>query len=615
LIRKIAICLTLFATSILVNCAANPFKIPPSIKKALRESLIDNDLAIEGLEEHINEHPDSPKIALHMLHAGELRRLNNDIQIAKRWFETILEMYPTSEEKSAAMLGIAVIELDIETTIDNLDTLRIIKEEDIPDTLNADRYRILYIHHAADDAELAKIYANKARMYAQSHPITKSRIELAVGTIGPEEQTDVEEITLSEEDYLNQLEKVMSSRNWLRTIELTDLFLEKYPDSKHQLQVQAYKDRAEAEDPFEQKRIAILLPLSGKYAPAAKAIKQSLEFANTAKLEMKFYDTAWNAEKSEQENIQNIQNLIKKIVVEDGCALIIGPLLKEVAPHAAHAAQAYQIPMLSYAKSADIIHEGENIFRVSVSMDQQIDTLLNHAIDERGWKTFVAMVPENEYGKRALELFTQKAVERGGIVLRSVSYDPTTTSFLAEAKEIGLKGGSNKAPILDFDAIFIPDNHRRVPLIVSALAYEEFSIGSFLAKDHKTIYVMGLNAWNNPSIVDKGGQYLVNGIFVDAFWAGNEKESTQQFVASFQEIFGKNPNIYDALSFDVIQLVTVTLEPSSKNRADVLEHLNNANIPVPITGGAQFRANRDLDRVMDIFVIQKDGIQLWTPPE
>ena len=238
------------------------------------------------------------------------------------------------------------------------------------------------------------------------------------------------------------------------------------------------------------------------------------------------------------------------------------------------------------------------------------------------------MVPDNEYGQKALETFTAEVEERGGTVLRSVSYDPAATSFLNEARVLGLKPDPRPSPkklekdptldhpVIDFDAIFLPDNHRRVPLVVSALAYEEFSLGTFRINRHaKPTYVMGLSGWNNPGIVDKGGQYLINGVFVDAFWMGNEKESIQQFVAAYRESFEKPPNIYDALSYDVIQLATTTLDPNSENRQGVLGNLQTAYIQNPITGGSQFAENRDLDRVFDVLVIKRSGIKIWEAPE
>ena len=610
---------------------------------------MDTNSAIQNLETYITENPSSSKAPLHMIYAGELRRLNGDTQIARRWFESVAEKFPGSDEKSVAVLGMAVIDIDMGGKGSLIDTLQITPEEEVPDTLNADRYRLLYLHHLSDNPDLADVYFQKAEEYARSHPTTQQRIAALTGMIS----TSVETTTTNSDDILTSLESASKAKEWSLVDSLATDFLDANPTSEHRLQVEAFQQRAEAQDPFEANRIAILLPLTGKYAPASEAIKQSLVFANTSQLELKFYDTQFDIESPEPEkaaepkedNTQEAeeaeqkvepteeeiaieaQALIRKIVIDDGCSMIVGPLLKDSVQPLAEAAQAYRIPMISLAKPKEALEKGDHIFRVSVSIDQQVNTLINHAVDERGWTKFVAMIPDNEFGNNALEAFTAAAELRGATVLRSVSYDPAATSFLAEARQLGLKSEipptpaklekdpTLDQPVVDFDAIFIPDNYRKVPSVVSALAYEEFSVGTFrINKYAEPTYVMGLNSWNHPSIVDKGGQYLVNGIFVDAFWIGNEKESTQQFVTQYQEHFEKAPNFYSALSYDVMQLIQATLSANTESRSDVLTNLKSAYVPDPITGGSQFAIDRDLDRVLDVFVIKRGGIKVWKSP-
>ena len=58
---------TLFlGSSLLLNCAANPFQQPPVIKKAIRKSLAGSEGGVEDLERFIKSHPDNDKIARHM---------------------------------------------------------------------------------------------------------------------------------------------------------------------------------------------------------------------------------------------------------------------------------------------------------------------------------------------------------------------------------------------------------------------------------------------------------------------------------------------------------------------------------------------------------------------
>ena len=60
----------------------------------------------------------------------------------------------------------------------------------------------------------------------------------------------------------------------------------------------------------------------------------------------------------------------------------------------------------------------------------------------------------------------------------------------------------------------------------------------------QAVGVMGLNKWNHPT-VENGGQYMQNGIFVDAFWNQASDEVTQDFVTRFTRL-GKAPNIINA---------------------------------------------------------------------
>ena len=248
-----------------------------------------------------------------------------------------------------------------------------------------------------------------------------------------------------------------------------------------------------------------------------------------SRLNLQFYDTGWIEEKIEKpefekdkegnivdqeaydkwqaeeekrkEELQDkistqTNDIVKKVVTEDGCSLIIGPLLKEVALHAAASAKAYQIPLISLSKSDAVLDYGDFIFRFSIPVTQQVTALVDHAMDQREWKTFVAMVPDNEYGKNAFTIFKSEVEKKGGQVLRSVFYDPKATSFLNEARELGLKPEKRPTekelekdptldhPTVDFDAIFIPDNHRRLPSVASSLAFEEFQLA------HSALIVM-----------------------------------------------------------------------------------------------------------------------------
>jgi ABC-type branched-subunit amino acid transport system substrate-binding protein len=628
----------------------------------MRVGLMDVESAAEMVEKDLSNADIENQPSLLVL-AGEYRRLNGDYKNARTHFQLVVTDHPTTPEKNAAALGMAIIDFESGKN-QSLDTIRTALEESVPDTLNADRFRVLFLAEMDKNGPLAERYRNKAEIYAKSHTITQSHFDRDIGSSettsntanGEQEDTYNEGIETSELERIDNMKLALESKDWGIVIASADTFSKDFPESEYTFLVEAYKDRATAQEPFVNNRIAVFLPLSGRYGPAAQSIQNSIRFAlgSDASIDLKFYDTGWepmtplvfaDPEKPTEEELtaqlkwdednatlmetvgQNGKALVKQAVIDDGCALLIGPLLTDIAPGVAEASVAYGIPMLSLANSGSVTDAGPEVHQISIGLQQQIDTLVSHAMDVKGWSTFVAMVPQNELGTEALDVFTQSVKAKGGNVIRHIEYSDKATSFVEEARRLGLKSEIRPTekqlekdptldhPTIDFDAIFIPDNHRKTPLITSALAAEEFSIGSFRINRHaKPVGVMGLNKWNHPTVVKNGGQYMQNGIFVDAFWNEATDESTQDFVTRFETEFGRKPNIINAISYDAIQIGKQVFDNTQTSRKSVTSTLHTSQFTNTVTGAKGFGEEQVLQRELKIMMIKRDRLELWTPP-
>ncbi len=653
-LSSLLLCSTLF-----INCSAGPFGAN-SNRKIIRTGLIDAGMAAEMVENGLSDASETDKASLLLL-AGEYRRLNGEYKEARIWFQQLVEEHPTSSEKNAGTLGMALIDFESGKS-QSLDTIRTASEDGVPDSLNADRYRVLFLAEMDKEGPLAERYRTKAASYAKSHPISQAHYDRDIGPLDSSNNAiDSEGIDddgnelIGEEERLQTMKLALDSKDWGTVIASAETFAKDFPESEQLFLSQAYQDRAKAEEPFVNNRIAVFLPLSGRYGPAAQAIQNSMQFAlgPDSNIDIKFYDTGWepltpltfaNPEKPTEEELaaqeqwntdaeallvtagENAQALVKKSVIEDGCGLMVGPLLTDIAPPVAKAAAAYGIPMLSLANSSSIIEEGPEIHQVSVATTQQINALVEHAIDIKGWKTFVAMIPKNDLGIEALEAFKTAVDAKGGTVLRHIEYPENATSFVEEARRLGLKSEIRPTekqlekdptldhPTIDFDAIFIPDNHRKTPLVTSALAAEEFSIGNFRINRHaQPVGVMGLNKWNHPSVVKNGGQYMQNGIFVDAFWNQASDETTQDFVTRFTEEFGKAPNIINATAYDAIQIGKQVFRSQQTSRVTIGNTLHNTVFSQMVTGASQFGDKQVLQRDFQIITIKRDRLEQWQP--
>ena len=184
-------------------------------------------------------------------------------------------------------------------------------------------------------------------------------------------------------------------------------------------------------------------------------------------------------------------------------------------------------------------------------------------------------------------------------------YDPAATDLIEFAKTMGRKdyearsaeywdlrknaeergGDPTKVvlpPILDFDAIFLPDNASRVPLACAALAYEEFPMGDFYpTKESPFVPVLGLSGWNNSTLVSTGGPYARRSYFTDAFLnemsgeepAWQQSEAQEAFVVAYKAENKRTPSPLEALVVDVGRLLAAAGKERPTTRADMLAAL------------------------------------------
>jgi ABC-type branched-subunit amino acid transport system substrate-binding protein len=146
------------------------------------------------------------------------------------------------------------------------------------------------------------------------------------------------------------------------------------------------------------------------------------------------------------------------------------------------------------------------------------------------------------------------------------AYEPSQTDFADQIKKlVGLyyprpeseipdqsrKDAANAnleeelLPIVDFDAIFIPDGYTQVGLIAPQLAYHDVT----------GIQLLGTNLWNSPKLVEMAAPYLQNSLFVDGFFTESNLPLTSQFVARYLKSFGDKPGYLEAQAYDTMRLL------------------------------------------------------------
>jgi len=605
---------------------------PAIVQQALSLAQESRTEAILLLEDYLKRGTNPNLVGIVRIHAGEQRRLAGDLPRARDHFSKAADTTGRDPNRPAGNLGVALIDIEQSASGNAMATLRLIPEKGIPHTMNADRFRLLALEAQAktEPGTAVTELCKKALAYAKEDRLVLQRVQLDLAPLLPAESvpmTSPDAGLPAELSALNRADAALSRRDFQETVRLLDAMQSAFPDSEHLPTAEWLRKRAEAQDPYHSQRIGVMLPLSGPYGAAGNQVKHTLEMAQEdsgAGMELVFRDTAGELETATE--------VFDSLVLEDGVAAILGPLLKDVAVPIAESAQLARVPLLALSQAPGITEIGEWVFRGMLTTEQQVASLLKHAMGERELKRFAIMAPDNSYGRTSVETFTRQVVEQEGEIAIAIYYDPEASDLRASASELGRKDYKARwrefkdlkeeaeevgmdpdkvvlPPLVDFDAIFIPDSARRVPLVASALAYEEFAIGAFKPKkDMTALPLLGLNAWHNEKLPELGARYVRDSLFVDAFSVHSVNPEVEAFVSRYTAALGQPPGVFEALVYDIGRMVGVTTKTKPESRQNFREAMAGVGLSRPIAGGGRFGENREVERTLLVFTIDREGI-------
>ncbi|MDP2312453.1 MAG: penicillin-binding protein activator [Pseudomonadota bacterium] len=614
------------ALPFLLLCAGAP-RLPDPIDKAMGQK--SRTTGAELLEEARGDEEQTPWL---LLYAGELRRLAGDLPAARAHFERIAGDYPASLAKAPAVLGMAVVDANGAASGNNLATLELIADAYVPPTLNADRYLLLARAKAAEGApaEDVQALADKAERFASGEKDVAKRIAKAVESLGDEPAAEPVSTEPADLEAIAAIRSAVTSGNLAKAGELAATFAEKFADSPFAREAAYAAQRAAGGVKIDPGFVAVLLPLTGTYALPAESLRAAIELGNKhagGELRLAFFDTGGTPEKCVK--------ALEQATIQQGASLVIGPLLKEEALQCASVAQAIHVPLVTLTSSEEVLVAGDQVFRGFPSTEQLVEALLKETFDVRGLKRYAIVHPTTPFGENAARIFADAVTARGGTVPARTGYDPEQKDYRATAKALGKKDYKARAgeyerlkreaernkqdvkkvvlpPLIDYDAIFIPDSYQRVALLASALAFEEFPVGRFRAhRDDAPVTLLGLNAWNSDELARRGGTYVQDSIFVDAFDARVDNAPVDTFLAAWKDLGKGDATVVEAAAYDTTRLVAAVVAAGGDRSAALL----STRLADPVAGTLGFGPDRQIARDWRLLTVTREGVRPLAPPE
>jgi ABC-type branched-subunit amino acid transport system substrate-binding protein/Tfp pilus assembly protein PilF len=388
-------------------------------------------------------------------------------------------------------------------------------------------------------------------------------------------------------------------------------------------------------------------------APKPPKKAESLDTTLTAPsgLRIVVRDTAGDPVKTRQ--------LVKDLVEQEHVIGILGDILLDTSLPAALAAEDEDVPMLSLSRRDGVPESGPWTFRLALTARKQAQALVRLTVEGMGMKRFAIMYPKDPFGVELMNSLWDELEKREAEVTAVESYAHDQTTFTAEAKSLVGRGiatstevtecrqqaqqitndyrkkkalescGDLAKPIVDFEALFVPDSYRTVSYIVPALVAEDV----LLTKDHHTVdtyrkttgnntlrpvQLLGVSMWNDPELTKRLGRQIDGAIFVDGFDAGDQTPRVQKFVQAFAAVHHSKPQLIEAQANDGAAIFQALLtgdaaHPAARTREALRQALAGLTDFPGVTGLVRFDETGDSATQLIHFVVDGEHLETRDP--
>ena len=405
--------------------------------------------------------------------------------------------------------------------------------------------------------------------------------------------------------------------------------------------------------------LGIVLPLTGDLKgfadQALNGIALTLDLQGRGNLQVEVVDSKGEPDAAADAVAQ---------LAQKGAIAILGPLGIAEGISAATRAQQLGIPIVSLSRAEGLTALGDYVFRDMPTSSSQARAVAEYAQRKLNVKSFAILQPDSSYGDEMTRYFWDAADQIGAEVrafehypLRTTTFKPfvqrmvgrtpddlaARQQFSDEAEKINreitdpyrrrkalAQLRNQQSPIVDFEAIFIPDSARTVRLAAPAIAAEdvitagcdtkELEVVKRTTKNEqlRTVQLLGTSLWDSPELVDERSgvaRYVQCSIFVDSFFANSERPATRKFVDDFNSAYHRPPGFLEAHAFDAASLVKKALE---ERRPQSREELRDAlaNMRKPFDGAAGetvFGKDREAQKPFFWLWVNRGVIQEFDP--
>ncbi len=303
-------------------------------------------------------------------------------------------------------------------------------------------------------------------------------------------------------------------------------------------------------------QIALLLPLSGQNANAGNAVRNGFfgaYFAAAAGLDQQQSIRVYDAANG------NARDLYAR-AIEDGAEFVVGPLLRPRVLELA-AEPVIPVPVLTLNYLPDDMVAPPGLYQFALAPEDEAASAATRAIAD-GHRRALALVPNNDWGRRVMTSFASSFEAAGGRLLDYRSYQPSSQDFsidieglmaLSQSVQRYQRLRANIGGPLQFD----PRRRQDADFVFLAA---DANAGRLLKSQLKFHYAGDLPVYSTSFIYSMDGRSDadLNGVmFADTPWIVSPPAWIADMPALYQEYWPDERRLgrLHAMGYDAYQLI------------------------------------------------------------
>ncbi len=361
--------------------------------------------------------------------------------------------------------------------------------------------------------------------------------------------------------------------------------------------------------PVDSHAVGILLPMKGKFAKYGVKSLQGIQLAFGI---FNSEDTDSNVKLIVEDSGEEPEQAIKalnRLAIKHHVVAVIGPMLAKGAAQISQRAQELGVPLISLSRRTGPVQD--YVFQGGMTQQLQAFEIARYAIQNLKLNRFAMIYPNDKMSTEMSENFWDAVESLGGKIVGVESYNTGETDFRvlidklsglyyteARQQELDLLEKArmenhitkktrktekyyNLKPIVDYDAVFIPDEPKIAGQILPTFAY----------RDVENIKFLGTSSWNSPDFLSRVQSYGEKAAFVDAFFPESDSTLVQNFSKKYKSTYSQDPDSLEALAYDVGSILNTILTSTSHNlsRADIRDRLKAVHDFHGVTGNITYK--------------------------